>query len=100
MKKGSLLYYPAKIEVHDWIEHILYPTEFDLFTASDLASVAGEFQAIVSRAGTLPVTESLLISRLMRLCMPGLGDAQYARCDAEIERHLNVPEADLSNPGL
>jgi hypothetical protein len=74
---------------------ILYPTEFDLFTASDLAAVTGEFQAIAARAGTLPITESLMLGRLTRLCMPGLSDAQYARCDAEIERHLNVPPADL-----
>ncbi len=78
---------------------ILYPTEFDLFTASDLAAVTGEFQAIAARAGALPVTESLMLSRLMRLCMPGLGDAQYARCDAEIERHLKVPPADAVHPG-
>ncbi|HEY2154505.1 MAG TPA: hypothetical protein VGH33_02675 [Isosphaeraceae bacterium] len=77
-------------EVHEPVE-ILYPTEFDLFTAGDLASVVGEFQAIAARAGSLPITEGLMLSRLMRLCMPGLSDAQYARCDAEIERHLEVP---------
>ena len=29
-------------------------------------------------------------SRLMRLCLPGLSDAQYAECDAEIETYLAV----------
>jgi hypothetical protein len=71
---------------------ILYPTEFDLFTASDLASAIGEFQAIAGRAGALPLTESLMLSRLMRLCMPGLSDAQYARCDAEVGRYLNITD--------
>ena len=78
---------------------ILYPTEFDLFTASDLAGVTGEFQAIAARAGALPITESLMLSRLMRLCMPGLSDSQYARCDAEIGRHLKVPPEEAMYPG-
>ena len=29
-----------------------------------------------------------MLSRLMRLCLPGLNDPQYARCDAEIEDYL------------
>ena len=67
---------------------IIYPTEFDLFTAGDLAATTGEFQSIAAKAGTLPITESLMLSRLMRLCMPGLSDDQYAICDREIEAHL------------
>jgi hypothetical protein len=68
---------------------ITYPTEFDLFTASDLAAVTAEFQAIAARAGALPATESLLMGRLMRLCMPGLSDAQYALCDEEIGDYVS-----------
>jgi hypothetical protein len=60
----------------------------DLFTASDLASVTGEFQAIAARAGAVPITEGLLLSRLLRLCMPGLSDAQYAICDDEVEHYV------------
>jgi hypothetical protein len=67
---------------------ITYPTEFDLYTASDLASTIGEFQTIAAKAGSLPVTEGLMLSRVMRLGMPGLSDAQYARCDEEIEAYL------------
>lgn len=69
---------------------ITYPTEFDLFTAGDLATTTAEFQAIAARAGILPTTEGLMLSRLIRLCMPGLSDAQYAGCDAEIEAHLGA----------
>ena len=76
---------------------ITYPTEFDLFTAGDLASTTGEFQAIAARAGTLPITESLMLSRLIRLCMPGLSDGQYALCDAEIEAHL-AAKGDPASP--
>ncbi len=68
---------------------IVYPVEFDLYTASDVAGSTADFQAIAARAGTLPETEGLLLSRLMRLCLPGLSDAQYARCEQEIRTHLD-----------
>ena len=29
-----------------------------------------------------------MLSRLMRLCLPGLSDEHYARCDAEITSYL------------
>jgi hypothetical protein len=77
------------VPFRDAIE-IVYPVEFDLFTASDVASAAGDFQSLVSKAGALPVTEGLMLGRLMRLCLPGQSDAQYAVCDAEIENHLAV----------
>jgi hypothetical protein len=67
-----------------------YPTEFDLSTASDLASAIGQFQEIVAKAGALPAIEGLMLGRLLRLCMPGLTDAQYARCDAEIVEHFSA----------
>ncbi|MCA1685984.1 MAG: hypothetical protein LC745_08380, partial [Planctomycetia bacterium] len=67
---------------------IVYPAEFDLYTAGDVAGAAGDFQSLVANAGALPVTEGHMLSRLMRLCLPGLGDAQYADCDEEISRYL------------
>ncbi len=67
---------------------ITYPAEFDLYTASDVAGAAGDFQALAADAGTLPVTESHMLSRLMRLCLPGLSDSQYADCDDEIAKYL------------
>ena len=67
---------------------IVYPTEFDLFTASDVASTAAAFQSLVASARALPITEGLMLSRLMRLCLPGLADAQYADCDTEITAYL------------
>ena len=70
---------------------VVYPTEFDLFTAGDVAGAAADFQAVAAKAGALPVTESLMLSRLMRLCLPGLDDRQYAECDSEISAHLARP---------
>ena len=67
---------------------VVYPTEFDLFTAGDVASAAADFQSLAAKSGALPVTEGLMLSRLMRLCLPGLNDGQYAECDAEIANYL------------
>jgi hypothetical protein len=68
---------------------IVYPTEFDLFTASDVASAVADFQSLATKSGLLPVTEGLMLSRLLRLCLPGLSDSQYALCDAELGSHLS-----------
>ncbi len=65
--------HPAVLET----VHVVYPTDFDLFTASDVAAATSDFQAILARSGALPETEGLMLGRLMRLCLPGLGDAQY-----------------------
>ncbi len=37
----------------------------------------------------MPETEALLLGRMIRLCLPGLSDAQYARCDAEVQAYLD-----------
>jgi hypothetical protein len=67
---------------------ISYPCDFDLFTASDVASATSDFQAILSRSGALPTTEGHLLGRLLRLCLPGMSDAQYAECDREVAAYL------------
>ena len=65
-----------------------YPADFDLFTAMDVAEASSEFQTLLAKAGTLPTVEGHMLQRLMRLCLPGLSDTQYAACDAEIEAVL------------
>lgn len=67
---------------------VVYPADFDLHTASDVASATADFQAIVARSGALPETEGLLLGRLVRLCLPGLSDGQYARCEEEARGYL------------
>lgn len=67
---------------------VVYPTDFDLFTAADVAAATADFQAIVARAGALPGTEALLLGRLTRLCLPGQGDETYVRCEREITAYL------------
>lgn len=78
---------------------VVYPAEFDLYTASDVAGAAGDFQAVAARAGTLPTTEKLLLGRLMRLCLPGLSDAQYSVCEQEIQQYLDTkPQPAVPDP--
>jgi hypothetical protein len=67
---------------------VAYPTEFDLFTAADMATATESFQRLVAGAGALPFVEGLMLGKLMRLCLPGLGDAQYAQGDAELSLYL------------
>lgn len=65
-----------------------YPSQFDLATADELAAGVAEFQSVVAGAGTLPETEFELLSRLVRLMVPGLDDGAYGRFDAEIKAHV------------
>ncbi len=74
----------------DHIEiEVVYPAEFDLYTAGDVARATADFQALAARAGALPLCEGFMLARLLRLCLPGLNDAQYARCEEEITAHLD-----------
>jgi Phage portal protein, SPP1 Gp6-like len=67
---------------------VIYPTEFDLFTATDMATATASFQQLVAGAGALPFIEGLMLTKLMRLCLPGLGDAEYAQGDTELSAYL------------
>ncbi|MDR3622793.1 MAG: hypothetical protein P4L85_25795 [Paludisphaera borealis] len=69
---------------------VQYPTAFDLSTGEELARTVGQFQAILAAAGNAPETESELLSRLIRLMLPGLDDQDYTRFDAEIDAYLEV----------
>jgi hypothetical protein len=67
---------------------VVYPAEFDLYTADAVARASADFQAIAARAGGLPRCEALMLARLLRLCLPGLSDPQYAECEGEINQYL------------
>jgi hypothetical protein len=82
-----------------------YPTQFDLFTAEELARTIVQFQGILAAAGNAPETEGELLRKLIRLMLPGLEDEEYAEFDAEIETYLESraaalegEEADSTNP--
>ena len=72
-----------------------YPTQFDLFTAEELARTIGQFQGILAAAGNAPDTEGELLRKLIRLMLPGLEDDEYAGFDAEIEAYLDARAGEL-----
>jgi hypothetical protein len=65
-----------------------YPTQFDLFTAEELARTIVQFQGILAAAGNAPETEGELLRKLIRLMLPGLEAEEYAEFDVEIEGYL------------
>jgi hypothetical protein len=79
-----------------------YPTQFDLFTAEELARTIVQFQEILHAAGKAPATEHELLRKLLRLMLPGLEDAEYAAFDAEIRAYLDAsappPSATAEGP--
>ncbi len=74
---------------------IAYPTQFDLFTAEELARTIGQFQEILANAGNAPETESELLRRLVRLMLPGLEDEQYSEFDTELDDYLRTRAGEL-----
>jgi hypothetical protein len=72
-----------------------YPTQFDLFTAEELAQAIAQFQGILAAAGNAPETESELLRKLIRLMLPGLEDDEYAEFDAEIKAYLGGRAVEL-----
>ena len=77
---------------------IHYPTQFDLFTAEELAKTIAQFQGILAAAGNAPETESELLRKLIRLMLPGLEDEEYAEFDAEIESYLDTRAVEHRRP--
>jgi hypothetical protein len=78
---------------------IHYPMEFDLFTAEELAKAIAQFQGILAAGGNAPQTESELLRKLIRLMLPGLEDAEYARFDTEIDGYLETRAIEHHSPG-
>jgi hypothetical protein len=72
-----------------------YPTQFDLFTAEELARTIAQFQSILAAAGNAPDTEGELLRKLLRLMLPGLEDDDYAGFDAEIAAYLDARAGEL-----
>ena len=81
---------------------ITYPSEFDLFTASDLAALCRDLQGIAALSGALPVAEIELITRLILAGLPGLPDQVQEKVRKEVEQYVlagnAVRGADAVNP--
>jgi hypothetical protein len=91
---------------------VVYPTEFDLFTAEDLAQTIQDLQGVLALAGAAPFTEAELTTRMVLLRLPGLDEAGQQKVRAEIEALVkagvklrgpaavaNPPEPPLPPPG-
>lgn len=69
---------------------IRYPTEFDLFTAGDFASLVAEWQSMTANAGPeTPIATAYQLKSYVRLMMPGMDDRAYGEIDAEIDRYVD-----------
>lgn len=83
---------------------IVYPREFDLLTAEEILQSTAEFQACVAGSGAVPMTETKLLQKSVRILLPGLEDEDYAVLDHEIantvaskaETHGQLQEAGLA----
>jgi len=69
---------------------IEYPTEFDLDSLPEFLDGSERFEALLSMVGAMPVTESRILQKTVRLLLPGLPDEVYESFDAEIETHLET----------
>jgi hypothetical protein len=63
---------------------VVYPTEFDLTSASDMASLLRRIQDLIGQGGSAPVTETTALSRIVRQGFRGLSDDTYNAMDQEI----------------
>jgi hypothetical protein len=69
---------------------VTYPLEFDLYSAEDLSALIQELQAILVGVAELPTLSYELLTRLVRLMLPGLTEAQQIAIDGEIEAWLQA----------
>lgn len=76
---------------------VCYPKQFDLFTATDVATVLDAVQRAASQAGALPETEEALLTRLVTLALPGMPEDELDEIHAEIERFVLEASASWRN---
>jgi hypothetical protein len=69
---------------------IVYPTEFDLFTAQDLALILQDLQGIAALAGALPFAETELIVRMVLSSLPGLSEEGQKEIRKEVETYVDA----------
>jgi hypothetical protein len=88
---------------------IVYPSEFDLFTAEDLFASLESLQSTAALSGALPITESEYMVRAAIARLPGLPDKTQVAIRAEIEglvgrnaalRALPAPEPEPTPPAV
>lgn len=78
---------PPSDSVRDSI-NIIYPSRFELFSATELIDGLKNLQQCFTHAGDAPETESLAIRSIVRQLLLGLSDDEYKTLDDEIELML------------
>jgi hypothetical protein len=85
---------------------VVYPSRFELFSASELIDGFTRLQLSFKSAGTAPKTESLGYKSIIRQLLLGLPDAEYTSLDEEIDQVLKEkagnrePAPDLLPAGI
>jgi hypothetical protein len=85
---------------------IVYPSRFELFSASELIDGFTRLQHSFQSAGTAPKTEGLGYKSIIRQLLLGLPDEEYSTLDQEIDLVLTEkaktkqPEPELPTAGI
>jgi hypothetical protein len=85
---------------------VVYPSRFELFSATELIDGLRKLQACFAHAGEAPETEALAIRSIVRQLLLGLSDHEYRRLDDEIDvmleakAKLKEQRRDLADAGI
>jgi hypothetical protein len=70
--------------------NVVYPSRFELFSASELIDGLSKLQGCFVHAGEAPQTEALAIRSIVRQLLLGLSDDEYKTLDDEIDSMLEA----------
>lgn len=73
---------------------VLYPRQFDVHGASELATMAADIQATIAESGRAPELEKQLVMGMVQIALPGLDDAMLATIEGEITAAIGQAQAD------
>jgi hypothetical protein len=64
---------------------VLYPRQYDVHGAAQLAEMAADIQATIGESGRVPTLETQLVMGMVQIALPGLDDATMAAIREEVE---------------
>jgi hypothetical protein len=73
---------------------VLYPRQFDVHGAAELAEMAADIQATLNEAGRVPTLETQLVMGMVQIALPGLDDATLAAIESEVVAAIGQAQAD------
>ncbi len=87
----------AKVDADLAATDLVYPSEFDLDDADDMAKGLADFQTLLAEAGKAPVTETLWLQRIARRRLAGQSPQVYEEIEAEIAEVIEAKAKALSD---